>query len=132
MDAINPTGINMTEMISLRGLMSIYAGWLSAASILGMGVFLQSLGMTDENGYNETAWSVAMLWVALAIYAANTYVNSDPLFGAVFIWVGLGIRDNDGDGPVEALTVSNLNVIIPLIAAFDLYVLASNLGLVTI
>merc|ERR1719263_1248329 len=130
MDAIQTTGINMAEMISLRGSISIYAGSLSAATILGASILLKRLGMSDENGYNEAAWSVAILWVALAIYAANTYVQQDPLYGAVLIWAGLGIRANEDYGTTDPMVVSNLNIIIPLIAAFDLYVLGGNLGLV--
>lgn len=126
METIETTGINMMEMLSLRGSISIYTGWLCAATILGMSIFLKRLEISFLNDH-EAEWTVAILWVALTIYAANTYVRSDFLYGSVLIWAGLAIRDNDDFGTVDPMVVSNLNFIIPIIAALDLYVLVQTL-----
>merc|ERR1712046_175788 len=62
MEAVNTTGIDAAEMIGLRGFTSTYAGWLCAATILGMSGLLKKLGMSDANGYDEASWTVAILW----------------------------------------------------------------------
>ena len=77
-------------MLGLRGGMSIYAGWLTAATILGMANALKFLGMSELNGYDEEMWTVAMLWTALVVFSLTAILNDDFIYGAVFIWAGLG------------------------------------------
>ena len=61
-----------------------------------------------------------MLWVATAIFAATTYLNNDPVYGAVIVWASLGIKADNvlGSAAVETST----NAIIGLMSAFDLYI----------
>lgn len=126
MDTVTTTGLGLTEMISLRSWSSIYAGWLTAANLASLSILGEVTSVTNDD--NRTVQSVVLLWLGFIFYAVNTYVQSDPLYGAILIWAGLGIRQNTDFGVTSAVVKSNLDVVIPLIAALDLYVFASNLG----
>ena len=43
------TSVNIFEWITLRGGMSIYAGWLTAATILNATITIQRLGFVDPD-----------------------------------------------------------------------------------
>lgn len=89
--------VNVYEWIGLRGGFSIYAGWVTAATILNTVYVLKRLGMADPNilwGLNEENITVAILWVAFLIYTARSYVDRNPLYGSVLMWVILAIRNN--------------------------------------
>lgn len=64
------TSVNVWEWIFIRAGMSIYSGWLTAATILTASTTLQKLGMMDPNIIygNEQQWTVLTLWIALAVY----------------------------------------------------------------
>jgi hypothetical protein len=65
--------LNWPEWIGFRLGMSIYAGWLSAATILNFSISLKVSGAAD--GWNEAGWSVAILWVAVVIYCGNALIH---------------------------------------------------------
>ena len=87
--------VNAFEWIILRGGMSIYGGWLTAATILCAGIFLQRIGFMEEDlpiGDDEQ-WTAFTLWVALAIYNAAMISEKNPIFGGVFVVVLIAIMD---------------------------------------
>ena len=86
---------NWWENIFFKGGFSIYVGWLTAASILNVCFFLKALGVDPKNTNveNELFWSKIILVVALFLYNAYSIVGRNPLFGSVYIWVLLAIRD---------------------------------------
>lgn len=89
--------VNTTEWIGMRGGFSIYAGWVTAATILNVTYFLKKAGLVDGAiPYNitEEQITVAIIWVALVIYNLRAYWDRNPLYGSVFIWVILAIRNN--------------------------------------
>jgi hypothetical protein len=89
--------VKTTEWISMRGGFSIYSGWVTAATILNVTYLLKSLGLADPDipfGMDEESVTVVILWVALAIYNLKAYMDRNPLYGSVFIWVILAIRNN--------------------------------------
>jgi len=110
--------LTATEMIGFRFGMSIYSGWLSTATILGAAIMLKTWGCSYANGWNEAAWTVTMLWIAFAIYCLNTFLNRDPLFGAVYIWACLGIRSRQIDVWHNSMVESNLLIIIILMSVY--------------
>jgi len=73
--------------------MSIYSGWLTAATILTASTTLQKLGMMDPNIIygDEQQWTVLTLWIALVIYNIAQYSEKNPIYGAVFVWALLAI-----------------------------------------
>lgn len=88
--------VNVTEWISIRGGFSIYSGWVTAATILNVTYMLKSFGLADPDipWLDEEQITIGILWVAFAIYNVATYVERNPLYGAVFIWVITAIRNN--------------------------------------
>ena len=80
--------VDWFELVAFRGTFSLYAGWLSAATILAAKALLQYLGLRDVNSIypNEESWGIIILWVAFIIYQTTTEMWRNPLFGAVFSW----------------------------------------------
>jgi len=87
---------NWYENIFFRGGMSIYAGWVTTATILNVSFFLKSLGVDtgNTNVPNEIFWSRIVLTVAFLIYNSYSAIERNPLYGAVFIWVLTAIKSN--------------------------------------
>lgn len=55
---------------------------------------LKSLGVAYPNITSEQDeyFTVAVLWVALVIYNLASFVERNPLFGSVYIWVLIALR----------------------------------------
>ena len=85
--------LNWTEYISMNVGFSIYAGWVTSATILNLWYFLKSRGV-QEPQYNEEKLAVITLWLALAVYVGITVYGGHSWYGAVFIWTILAIRNN--------------------------------------
>jgi hypothetical protein len=85
--------LNWTEYITLKVGFSIYAGWVTAATILNACFSLKTSGIADPD-YDEEAIGVKILWVAFIVYVAATVSEKNPYFGLVFIWATLAIRNN--------------------------------------
>ena len=107
--------LNAVEAISLGGGFSIYAGWVTAATILNAAFLLKSLGLADPDipfGFNEENLSQIILWVAFVIYNLVAYKESNPLYGLVYIWVTLAIKKNLEDlHPETTALISDLTTI---------------------
>ena len=87
--------VNTIEWISLRCGFTIYAGWVTAATILNVTYMLKSFGVADPNiPIDEETTAVIILWIALVIYNVATYLERNPLFGGIFIWVIFAIHHN--------------------------------------
>jgi hypothetical protein len=101
--------------------MSIYTGWLSTATILNVAFYLKSLGKDtgNTNVPNEIFWSKIILSVAFLIYNSYSLVERNPLFGAVFVWVLLAIKDKQKD--LTELT-SFIETLLPLHVISDLLI----------
>lgn len=74
----------------MRGTFSLYAGWLTAATILNTTIVLRSYGVSGGDVEEENT-TIVILWVAFAIYNAAAWAEWNPLFGSVFIWVIMAI-----------------------------------------
>ena len=72
---------------------SIYAGWVTSATVINISSLMKILGFAEPK-YNEEKQAVIFLWIALAFYIAVTVYEGNPWFGAVFVWSILGIRNN--------------------------------------
>ena len=89
------TKVNWFEWITLRGGMSIYTGWLTAATILNATITLQRLGFMEPDlpFGTDQLWTAITLWVAFAVYEIGMISEKNPVFGAVFVWVLFAIID---------------------------------------
>ena len=92
--------LNWTEYISMNVGFSIYAGWVTSATILNLWYFLKSRGV-QEPQYNEEKLAVITLWLALAVYVGITVYGGHSWYGAVFIWVCFAISAEIQDSRPE-------------------------------
>ena len=74
---------NLVELITIRIQLSILSGWVTAATILNVSIFLKSCGLDS----GEETWGIIILIVAYFIYCAFTLLERNPLFGLIFVWV---------------------------------------------
>ena len=89
------TKVNAFEWITMRCGFTMYAGWVTAATILNATFMLKSFGAADPNiPIDEETTTVIILWVAFVIYNMAAYRERNPLFGAIFIWVIFAIHHN--------------------------------------
>jgi len=86
--------LNTIETISLRWGFSIYMGWVTAAAILNISFALFASGLQS----NQIAWSQAVLCVAYPVYALYAFLECNPFYSLIFIWVLLTIRANQNIG----------------------------------
>jgi hypothetical protein len=90
--------LDWVSFIGLRMGFSVYAGWLTSATILGICITLKSFGFTEADlGINETHWGIAILIVAALTYMTAGYLYRNPLYAGVFIWTLFAIRDETTD-----------------------------------
>ena len=87
----NAAELNWIETIGLKWGTSLYSGWLSVATVLNTSFLLKESGITED--WNEAGWSIAMMWVAAAIYSAKAYLEEDPVYAAVYVWALFGIKE---------------------------------------
>ncbi len=80
------------EKIAVGFSWSMYTAWVTAATIVSVTTFLVSLGFADSPlFFSEVYWAVIVLLVALVVYCLVVVTRNDVLFGAVGIWVLIGI-----------------------------------------
>ncbi len=98
---------------TLRIPFSLYAGWLTVATIVNAaGV----LAVNNWNGFglSYAAWGVVMLGVAAPIGLVTRFRWSDPVYGGVFIWAAVGIVVARSAAPSVALTAGAVALVFSL------------------
>ncbi len=91
----------------LRLPFSLYAGWLTAATILNTAGVL-AVNNWGGFGISYPIWGVAMLVVATLIGLLTRFRWNDPVYGAVFVWAFVGIVVARADVPAIAVTAGVL------------------------
>lgn len=82
--------LNLIELISIRICFSIYSGWVTAATILNLSIYLKSVGLND-NIVSEEIMSILVVWIAFFVYNFIAFKEKNPLFGLIFNWVTVAI-----------------------------------------
>ena len=67
---VSRSHLNKIECVTLYFGISIYAGWVSVATILNLSYIAKDMGLSYENGHDETKWACFILWVAFVIFTA--------------------------------------------------------------
>jgi len=118
--------VDWIELVGLRATFSIYAGWLTTATILNTCFVLMDFGMRDVNNIfpNEETWGIIILWIAFLIYQTAVEVFKNPLFGAVFSWAITAIYvDASGKGTLKNLEANAL--VIDVLHSISLFLYAA-------
>ncbi|MGB3555668.1 MAG: hypothetical protein WBA25_13615 [Jannaschia sp.] len=84
----------------LRAPLGLYAGWLTAASCVSLGVTAMGYGLPP---FGPVGWSIAMLCLALAIAVAILRIVPSPMYGAAVAWALIGVFVQNGADPVGLL-----------------------------
>ena len=122
------TELNVFEVIVLRSAMSIYAGWVGAATIISGTIMLKNLGMFASDRVDEPIFGVVMLWIALVLYCVNTYFNMDPLYGAVLIWACCAIRSNTDNSMIRTNLIFIIGIMSVYVVTITVLVLVQKFG----
>lgn len=114
--------VSTCEWIVMRCGFTIYAAWVSAATILNVAYMLKAFDFADPDiPVDEETMTVIILWVALVIYNVATYLERNPLFGGVFIWVILAIHHNIVNNKSELEKIENNSVLIGMIHCISMF-----------
>ena len=116
------TKVNTCEWIIIRCGFTMYAGWVTAATILNAAWLLKSFGVADPNiPIDEETTTVIILWIALVIYNVATYRERNPLFGGVFIWVIFAIHHNIVNNKSQNEKIENNSTLIANIHCISMF-----------
>ena len=103
--------LNLFEVISAYIGFSMYAGWVTTATILNISFCFKGLGYSEEKmEISESKVACYILWVAQLIYMVASYREENVVFGAVWLWAAFAIlnRQREAHKDLEA----NLDLII--------------------
>ena len=108
--------LNPWEIIGLRIGFAIYAGWLTAATIVGIFIASSASGGLYGPDY-ETSTGIAALWIGCIFYAAVSIWTKNPVYGLALIWAytAISIKQVDED---RSAVVTNIYVILGVFAVF--------------
>jgi len=84
---------NIYDRLLVKYPFSLYLGWLSAATIVNLNVWLYNIGWLGT-GAGGVFFTILMLIIAAFVALAVFYLRQDYIYAAVFIWalVGIGVR----------------------------------------
>lgn len=89
---INLVERNNIEKVAIVIPWSMYTAWVTAATIVSITTFFESIGFNDPTFLiPDSYWAIIVLLVALVIYTAVLLTRDDYVFAGVGIWVLLGI-----------------------------------------
>jgi hypothetical protein len=105
------------ERLLVRLPFSVYAGWITVATIANATTLLVNLGW-DGFGLSEPVWTVLVLLVGLAIAIATILREADVAYGLVIVWAytGILIRHTSAGGFAGQYTAVIVTVIVALVA----------------
>ncbi|SHE97987.1 tryptophan-rich sensory protein [Alkalibacter saccharofermentans] len=87
---------DLTELIFVKWPFSIYAGWVTVATVANVTALLVKIGW-DGFGFSEEFWAVVMIFVATLIVSIVVASKRDMAFGSVFLWTVFGIYSKHVD-----------------------------------
>ena len=85
------TKLNTFEALVCYPAFSLYAGWLTSATILGFCFCLSNAGLNEKEGTNETTYAIIMYWVAEVVFMIASYREQNVVYGSVWIWTAFNI-----------------------------------------
>lgn len=89
----NYTGFDVLSTMSLWLGFSIYAGWVTAATILNVTLALNKSGWPKE----DEAWSVFVACFAALLYPLVAYMRRDAVYSTTGAWASFAISVEAGD-----------------------------------
>ena len=116
---INKISRPLKEHLIIGVSWSMYAGWVTVATIVSITTGLISIGF-DTPIINERIWAVLVLLIALVIYLLVLVTRNDYIFPLVGAWalIGIVIERLDPNNPLcsEVALVATIGAIVLVIA----------------
>ena len=109
--------VNGWEWTFIRAGLSIYTGWLTTATILNFTATLKFFGFEGFTWFSEELITIVILYTASLIYNLASYIELNPLYGSVFIWVLIAIRNESLN---ERPQYTNLEINLDLLGIFQI------------
>lgn len=103
--------LNTFEVISAYTGFSMYAGWVTTATILNVTFCIKGLGYSeDKMDISESKIACHILWVAQIIYVVASFREENVVFAFIWLWAAFAIlnRQREEHKDIEA----NLDLII--------------------
>eukprot|EP00035_Acanthoeca_spectabilis_P027159 m.465573 g.465573 ORF g.465573 m.465573 type:complete len:284 (-) comp24327_c0_seq1:109-960(-) len=90
----------VVEFVAVDCAFSVYAGWITAASIVNVSIALKASGF-NGGGWPQENWSALICVVAACIYLVHMYKTNDGVYGLVFCWAATAIMRNNPGATIE-------------------------------
>lgn len=108
------------EFLSIDITFSVYAGWVTAASIVNVAAALVGSGWTGSPWTGE-GWSALIAVVAAGIYLFVLYKRKDVAYALVYCWAFLAVILNNKDSVAIVVTDAVLIGVIGVASGIVLY-----------
>ncbi|WP_298429691.1 tryptophan-rich sensory protein [uncultured Jannaschia sp.] len=82
-----------TDLWWLRASIGLYAGWLTAASSVSIGLLAAGWGWPP---FGETGWAIAALSIGLAITVAMLRTRASLMYGGAVVWALIAVTVRNG------------------------------------
>ncbi len=81
------------DRIMVKYPFSLYLGWISAATLVNLNVWLYNIGWLGV-GAGGVFFTILMVIIAALLALAVFYLRQDYIYSAVFVWalIGIGVR----------------------------------------
>lgn len=117
--------ITLAEQILVRLPISVLAGWVTAALILNISIFLS----IDVLPQRSEGWAIVISWVATIIYNLVLFIKLDPIYASVWFWAVAAVLSRNEDRDMPSLKKNGI-IILALngctVAGVTAYILKKN------
>jgi len=111
----------LKEQITIVIPWSIYTAWITAATIVSITTFFESINFNEPPFLlSDTYWAILVLLMTLIIYLAVLLTRNDFYYGGVGIWVLLGIL-------FERVSTTPLNIEVVIVSIIGIVILAMGI-----
>lgn len=95
---------------------SLYAGWITTATIANLGALLSS-SQAYPFGLGMNAWALGSVVFAGIVYLAMGLATRDPVYAAVYVWAALGIalKPSGVTRPVQVAALATGGLVLGLV-----------------
>ena len=124
---LRPLNHTARERWLIRAPFGLYYGWITAAAIANVSVWLMSLGFTGF-GLPSVLWQTLVLLIGGFILSMGIRINRDSFYGIAAFWAYIGIMVRQLTDQVTAISgIFPLLAIIISCAAFAFFIVMSYL-----
>ena len=84
--------VNVTEWMLFRFTFSVYAGWVTAATVVNAGYLIMALDLVQTEKEERIFFYSTLAFVFFA-YVISTFWQRNPVYGLILIWTLQAVKD---------------------------------------